>query len=89
MNSDTFRARGCPIPTLLSPGDCTLERGQQVYLRYGAHSISTLFVEYGFVGDQESIDYSIAVDEEIKGLFSTDLGGEAKVQLLMENNYWE
>lgn len=34
---------------LLSPKDKTLSPGEEVFLKYGAHSNQTLFTEYGFI----------------------------------------
>lgn len=39
---------------LLSPKDKTLYPGEEVFLKYGAHSNRTLFTEYGFINNLDT-----------------------------------
>lgn len=39
---------------LLSPKDKTLQPGEEVFLKYGAHSNRILFTDYGFVNELDS-----------------------------------
>ncbi|KAG9103928.1 hypothetical protein FRC06_006873 [Ceratobasidium sp. 370] len=72
--------------TYLRPGD-------EVYLRYGGHSNTVLFAEYGFVlpADAENMrtsDGEISIDSDVEELLRSCQEYETKAQLLKDRNYW-
>lgn len=81
---------------LLSPKEKTLHPGEEVFLKYGAHSNRTLFVEYGFIDKVESnILESNSIDCEADLLWhvSTLFGKRGAVgkwmeELLRTKGYW-
>ncbi|KAF8507343.1 SET domain-containing protein [Hysterangium stoloniferum] len=78
-----------PIPTFFSPPTLTLKGGDEVYLRYGSHSNTTLFTEYGFVeqtcefGGQADIQDILEIMIQKEGSL-----GEWIKATLESNNYW-
>jgi len=62
--------------TLLTSRNTVVQKGEELYLNYGAHSNRTLFVEYGFVNE---------ISEE--GLFGGKFSGEVDVQDIIEEMF--
>ena len=82
--------------TLSSPSGIHIKTGDELYLRYGAHSNATLFVEYGFVTNVspdliESGEYPGEVDVQtsVEALFKVrgELGTIMK-EILEVEGYW-
>jgi hypothetical protein len=81
---------------LLSP-NLPSHKGDELFLRYGAHTNQFLFVEYGFVNpaplsldsSQENTYGSIDISADVEGLFCS-LGsvGEQMRAALEEEGYW-
>jgi hypothetical protein len=70
-----------------------LRPGDEVYLRYGAHSNAMLFAEYGFVvpfnrDNAHMVDGEITIDPDIEELLQSSGHAEEKIQLLKARNYW-
>ncbi|KAG8748505.1 hypothetical protein FRC10_003638 [Ceratobasidium sp. 414] len=70
-----------------------LQPGDEVYLRYGGHSNTVLFTEYGFVllpntGDMHTTNGEISIDADVEELLRSCQDYEAKTQLLKDRNYW-
>ena len=64
QSEDFFDREGIAIETsddmvFLSPPDRMLEKDEEVYLKYGNHSKSLLFTEYGFVDDSAEPELDI------------------------------
>ena len=71
----------------------TLRPGDEVYLRYGAHSNAVLFSEYGFVipfnrDNMHIVDGEILIDSDVEELLQSSKNSEQKIQLLKDRNYW-
>lgn len=81
---------------LLSPKDKTLYPGEEVFLKYGAHSNRTLFTEYGFVNylstdtlENGSIDCEADVQWRTLRLFAKRGSiGKWMEDLLRKEGYW-
>ncbi|KAJ3571884.1 hypothetical protein NP233_g3456 [Leucocoprinus birnbaumii] len=81
---------------LLSPSNKTLQPGEEVFLKYGAHSNRKLFTEYGFINDLdlgslESGNMECEADITWRMLrFFTKRGniGTWMEELLKNTNYW-
>lgn len=80
---------------LLSPSGVTLLSGEEIFLRYGMHSNSTLFTEYGFVNmvDWSDLpeDFSAEVDMDNYVVPLFEQKGEVGLwmkNLLEEEGYW-
>ncbi|CAE6521978.1 unnamed protein product [Rhizoctonia solani] len=70
-----------------------VQKGDQIYLRYGYHSNAFLFSEYGFVSPLDLKDMHIAngetaVDPDIEELIRGAKEFELKEELLRGRNYW-
>ncbi|KAF8514077.1 hypothetical protein JB92DRAFT_2920908 [Gautieria morchelliformis] len=78
-----------PIPTFYSPSTSQLNKGDEVYLRYGPHSNVTLFTEYGFVEENPSNGGQLDVSDILELLFRKKgpLGAWMKTAL-EATNYW-
>ena len=78
-----------PIPTFFSPSTCTLNKGDEVYLRYGPHSNNTLFTEYGFVEKVSLHGGQADISDIIESLFR-EKGplGEWMKTTLEATDYW-
>ncbi|KAF8582667.1 SET domain-containing protein [Ramaria rubella] len=78
-----------PIPTFFSPLNHTLLEGDEVYLRYGSHSNTTLFTEYGFVEKDSSNGKQADIQDILESLFQRkgELGGWMK-SVLEATKYW-
>ena len=80
---------------LLSPSDVTILSGEEIFLRYGMHSNSTLFTEYGFVNVvnwsnlPENFSAEVDMDSYVEPLFEQK--GEVGLwmkDILEEEGYW-
>jgi ribosomal lysine N-methyltransferase 2 len=78
-----------PIPTFFSPSASFLKKGDEVYLRYGPHSSTTLFTEYGFVERDPLHGGQVDVSDILESLFHEKgpLGDWMKTTL-QAKNYW-
>ncbi|KDQ60833.1 hypothetical protein JAAARDRAFT_124205 [Jaapia argillacea MUCL 33604] len=81
---------------LVSPHTCAVEPNEELYLRYGAHSNQTLFVEYSFVNEMLKnaafggrYDGEVDVQDVMEELFKERglVGGWMK-NILTEEGYW-
>ncbi|KAJ3517147.1 hypothetical protein NLJ89_g683 [Agrocybe chaxingu] len=80
--------------TLLSP-PVSVAAGQELFLKYGSHANSTLFVEYGFVNvanweaSEEETGGEVEVDTHVEELFNQrgEIGSWMK-DILTEEGYW-
>ncbi|KAF8894597.1 hypothetical protein BD779DRAFT_1669078 [Infundibulicybe gibba] len=80
-----------PKFTLLSPPNVDVQPGEELYLKYGAHSNRFLFIEYGFVNDaQRNIsDGDVDLQEDILHLFKQRGAlGHWMEERLIEEGYW-
>lgn len=71
-----------------------LRAGDEVYLRYGAHSNTVLFTEYGFVipfnrDNTHITNGEISIDHDVEELFRSSRHSEKKIQLLKDRSYWQ
>jgi len=81
---------------LLSPKDRSIYPGEEVLLKYGAHSNRTLFTEYGFVGNIDldalengQLNCEADITWRILRLFaSRGVMGTCMEQLLRSAGYW-
>jgi len=81
---------------LLSPSMTTTPHNKELFLKYGAHSNSTLFTEYGFVADYnvegpvpEASHGEVELDGEIEALFNKrGLLGSWMREILIIEGYW-
>ncbi|KXN82099.1 Ribosomal N-lysine methyltransferase set11 [Leucoagaricus sp. SymC.cos] len=79
---------------LLSPKDKTLFPGEEVFLKYGAHSNRTLFTEYGFVNELdpdalEQLDCEADITWRMLRFFAKRGNiGVWMEELLRSANYW-
>ena len=81
---------------LLSPKDRSIYPGEEVFIKYGAHSNRTLFTEYGFVGNIDldalesgQLDCEANITWRILRLFnSRGIMGTCMEQLLRSAGYW-
>jgi ribosomal lysine N-methyltransferase 2 len=87
--SSPAHASRTPIPTFYSPSTSQLNKGDEVYLRYGPHSNITLFAEYGFVEENPSNGGQLDVSDILELLFHKKgpLGAWMKTSL-EATNYW-
>ncbi|GJJ12403.1 hypothetical protein Clacol_006645 [Clathrus columnatus] len=78
-----------PFPTFYSPLQTTLQAGDQIYLKYGSHSNSTLFTEYGFIEKGYPNGGQVDVQDMIEDQFRVlgDLGDWME-SLLKNFNFW-
>jgi len=89
------RASGDDL-VLLSPKDKSIYPGEEVFLKYGAHSNRTLFTEYGFVGNTDldalgsgQLNCEADITWRILRLFaSRGVMGTYMEQLLRSAGYW-
>ncbi|CAE6449742.1 unnamed protein product [Rhizoctonia solani] len=70
-----------------------INKGDQIYLRYGGHPGAFLFSEYGFVlplglKDTHITDGEIVVDFDVEELFRCAQDFKLKEELLKDRNYW-
>jgi hypothetical protein len=80
---------------LLPPSTSTVASGEELFLRYGMHTNSTLFTEYGFVNVvdwddlPESFPAEAEIDSYLEALFEQrgELGSFMK-NILLEEGYW-
>ncbi len=80
---------------LLSPSTVTILSGEEIFLRYGMHSNSTLFTEYGFVNVvdwsnlPEGFSAEVDMDNHVEPLFEQkgEVGQWMK-NILQEEGYW-
>ncbi|EIN07420.1 SET domain-containing protein [Punctularia strigosozonata HHB-11173 SS5] len=92
------KGRFGPDFTLLSPRDQTLRSGEEVFLRYGAHSNRKLFVEYGFVNSSPGSEHEGSAPRgdgqvDVQILFEDMLReqgsrGEWMRDVLKDQGYW-
>lgn len=81
---------------LLSPKEKTLHPGEEVFLKYGAHSSRTLFVEYGFINKVDSntlkgssVDCEADLLWHVSTLFEKrGIVGKWMEELLRTTRYW-
>ena len=79
-----------PIPVFRSPPGCELKSGDEVFLKYGAHSNEFLFQHYGFVCEGETERW-MGVDEAFDHVVMAGRSAEGRRRiedLLQEANYW-
>lgn len=78
-----------PIPTFYSPLSSSLRKDDEIYLKYGSHSNSTLFTEYGFVEKGYPSGGQVDVQDIIEAQFEAlgDLGMWMR-SLLEDTNFW-
>ncbi|TBU50703.1 SET domain-containing protein [Dichomitus squalens] len=99
IDSEPWSAETKKLPkyfTFFSPSQEGLTKGQELYLRYGSHSNSLLFAEYGFVnvvpgGAIKSGEYPGEVDvEELVEYQFTEKGslGARMKSALEDEGYW-
>jgi hypothetical protein len=81
--------------TFLAPRD-VIQKGEEIYLCYGAHANRTLFVEYGFVNElpettaaSDEFNCEVDVQDIVEWLFE-DKGalGTWMKTILEDNGYW-
>ncbi|KAK0210734.1 hypothetical protein DFS33DRAFT_1495053 [Desarmillaria ectypa] len=77
----------------ISPADKHLDTDEEIFLKYGAHSNQTLFVEYGFVLPISSealscgeVDGEVDIFEFVEPLFTNN--ASYLQELLDRENYW-
>lgn len=78
-----------PVPTFYSPSTSALRKDNEIYLKYGSHSNSTLFTEYGFVEKGFPNGGQVDVEDVIKARFEAlgDLGIWMR-SLLEDTGFW-
>lgn len=82
--------------TLLSPPNVTVNPGQELYLQYGAHANSTLFVEYGFLNEftfqtlaEGILNFEVDVQDVVQNLFAErGVSGQLMKDVLESEGYW-
>jgi len=79
-----------PIPSFPSPSGSQLKKGDEVFLKYGAHSNRFLFQHYGFVCEgrmEQSMNVDYAFEQVI--LCSRSTKSRERIEsLLQEVDYW-
>ena len=80
----------------LASSEVPIQKDDELFLRYGAHSNSRLFVEYGFVNvwtprqcETGTFSGEAEVQDVMQSLFASrgDLGDHAK-NILEQEGYW-
>jgi hypothetical protein len=71
--------------TLMSPANVTIEAGTELYLTYGAHCNRTLFVEYGFVSQEDQETGEVDIQDLMEPLFKDKPQFMCRLQ---EEGYW-
>lgn len=81
--------------TFISSANGTIDKDQQLFLRYGGHSNRTLFVEYGFVNAFSPDDITtgafhgeVDVQDLIEKMFSASVAGVWLRTELEHEGYW-
>jgi len=66
-----------------------LKEGDEVFLKYGAHSNITLFTEYGFIEKDSQDGGQVDIQDYMESLFDniSELGDWMKEELHL-NHYW-